>query len=308
MNKLTRYGLVMGAGIALLGMGGITAAFATGTVAEVAQNRISVMAQVQNENNDNGAQNGETVRNREEYRFLEREEMKIVVAEALGMTVAELDAAHDAGLTLAEIAEQQGVSLDEVEAAIYAAKVAAIDEAVAAGEITADQADAIIARLDLAQIARDIFDRDEMQAIVADVLGVTVEELEAARANGTARELFQNADHDAIRAALEAYRAEKVQEALDAGLITQEQADQLLAGPFRFGVRGPGMGPGGHRPGGHGDGAGPMNGDGANNAQQSGYGDGTCDGTCDGTMDGPGPNAGGNGTGQGNQNGNGQDA
>ena len=267
-------------------MGGITAAFATGTVAEVAQNRISVMAQTQNENNGNGPQNGDAFRHREQYRFLEREEMKAVVAEVLGMTVEELDAAHGAGMNLAEIAEQQGVSLDEVEAAIYAAKVAAIDEALAAGEITTDQADAIIARLDLAQIARDIFDRDEMQAIVADILGVTVAELEAARADGTARDLFLNADHDAIRAALEAYRAEKVQDALEAGLITQEQADQLLEGPARFGFRGPGMGPRGHHPGGHGPG----------------------DGTCNGRMGAPGPNAGGNGTGQGNQNGNGQDA
>ena len=202
------------------------------------------------------------------------------------MTVDELDAAHEAGLTLAEIAEQQGVSLDEVEAAIYEAKVAAIDEALAAGEITADQAEAIIARLDLAQIARDIFDRDEMQAIVADILGVTVEELEAARADGTARELFQNADHEAIRAALEAYRVEQVQAALDGGLITQEQADQLLEGPFRFGLRGPGFGPGGHHPGGHGPG----------------------DGNCDGPMSGRGPNGGNGGAGQGSQNGNGQDA
>ena len=270
MKKLTRFGLVMGAGIALLGMGGVTAAFAGGTVADMAQNRFSVMAQVQNENNEDGAQNGETIRNREEYRFLQREEMKTVVAEALGMTVAELDAAHDAGMSLADIAEQQGVSLDEVEAAIYDAKVAAIDEALAAGDITADQAEAIIARLDLAQIARDIFDRDEMKAIVADVLGVTVEELEAARADGTARELFQNADHDAIRAALEAYRAEQVQAALDDGLITQEQADQLLEGPFRFGLRGPGFGPGGHHHGGHGGGDGPMNGDGPSDSGSSG--------------------------------------
>ena len=215
MNKLTRYSLIMGAGVALLGLGSITAAFAAETTAE----QPLVVAQVANEAELQTAQveNEEAPRGRRGHRgmrFLDRDEMKAIVAEVLGMTVEELEAAREAGMTLEEIAAEQGVSLDEVEAAIFAAKVTAIDEAVAAGDISAEQGEAIVARLELASIARDIFDKDEMKAIVADVIGVTVAELEEARENGTARELFEDADHEAIQAALEAYRAEQIQEAL----------------------------------------------------------------------------------------------
>jgi hypothetical protein len=188
--------------------------------------------------------------------FLDRDVMKAAVADVLGLTVEELDAAHEVGQNLAEIAEAQGVRLDDVEAAIYDVKVASINDAVTAGEISEEQAADIIARLDLRQIARDIFDRDEMKAIVADVLGVTVEELEAAREAGTARELFEDADREAIEAAMEAYRAEQIQEALEQGLITQEQADQLSEGHFGRHGRGHGGrgGPGGR--GGNGSGPG----------------------------------------------------
>ena len=255
MKKLTRYGLIMGAGVALLGLGSITAAFAAETVAE----QPLVVAQVENEAELQTAQvEGEEAapegrRGQRGMRFLDRDEMKAIVADVLGITVEELEAAREAGMNLEEIAAEQGVSLDEVEAAIFDAKVSAVNEAVEAGEITAEQGEAIVARLELSNIARDIFDKDEMKAIVAEVIGVTVEELEEARENGTARELFEDADREAIQAAVEAYRAEQIQEALDAGLITPEQAEQLEefdGHRGRRGHRGPGNGPrgGGNAP------------------------------------------------------------
>ena len=245
MNKLTRYGLIMGAGVALLGLGSISAAFAAETTATDSLVLAQVEeAQVQTAQVETETPADEDALTRREGRrgmgFLDRDAMKAAVADVLGITVEELEAAREAGQNLSEIAEAQGVSLDDVEAAIYDAKLISINDAVVAGDITEEQAAEIIARLELSQIARDIFDRDEMKAIVADVLGVSVEELEAAREDGTARELFEDADREAIEAALEVYRAEQIQDALDQGLITQEQADELSEG--NFGRRGHGRG------------------------------------------------------------------
>lgn len=62
-------------------------------------------------------------------------------AEALGMDVADLAAERQAGKSLAEIAASKGVSTDSLISALLAAREAALDEAVASGRITQEQAD-----------------------------------------------------------------------------------------------------------------------------------------------------------------------
>jgi predicted transcriptional regulator len=67
------------------------------------------------------------------------------VAEALGLTPDELFAELHEGKTLSEIAEEQGVEMDEVREAVSAAQVeaqkAAIEQAVEDGRLTEEQAD-----------------------------------------------------------------------------------------------------------------------------------------------------------------------
>jgi len=165
-------------------------------------------------------------------RFLDREAMATVIADALGITVEELETAHEAGTKLPELAESLGVEMEVVEAAIESARAEAIAQAVADGTITQEQADTMAERAELRNIVRDIFDRDEMAAITADVLGMTVEELEAAREEGThLPELAEEAgvEMSVLTDAMEQAKADALQGAVDSGLITQEQADEIAS-------------------------------------------------------------------------------
>lgn len=91
-----------------------------------------------------------------------------------------------------------------------------------------------------------LMDHEVMQEAVADALGLSVEQLEAAKAEGkTMVELAaeQGVDLADVHEALQGVRAELIQQAVEDGTITQEQADRLLSRPLRLG------GPGGHHRG-----------------------------------------------------------
>ena len=169
----------------------------------------------------NGGKNG---------RFLDREAASATIADALGITVEELQAAHEEGTTLPDLAESLGVEMEVVEAAIEAARAEAIAQAVADGTITQEEADAMAERAELQNVIRDIFDRDAMTAVAADVLGLTVEELEAAKEDGVRfPELAEEAGIEitVLTDAMEQAKADALQSAVDSGLITQEQADEI---------------------------------------------------------------------------------
>jgi hypothetical protein len=67
------------------------------------------------------------------------------VAEALGLSEDDLRTALEDGRSLAEVAEEQGVDTQEVVDAIVAAQRERLDEAVADGDLTQEQADEIAA-------------------------------------------------------------------------------------------------------------------------------------------------------------------
>ena len=73
-------------------------------------------------------------------------------AKALGMTTDELSTELWGGKTLADIADEKGVDIADVQAAVEAAQVAetktAIEQAVTDGDITQDKADWLLAGLD----------------------------------------------------------------------------------------------------------------------------------------------------------------
>lgn len=185
--------------------------------------------------------------------FLTPEAQEAAIAEALGMTVDELEAARTEGQSLAEIAAAQDVDMADVRDAVEAAREQAIADAVASGEITQAQADALLSGEPLRLDFSSIFDSEAEQAAIADALGLTVEELEAAQAEGV--HIFdlaaqQDVDMADVQAAVEAYRAEALQAAVDAGTITQAQADAILSQEGCLGGLGGFAGPGGPR-GGH---------------------------------------------------------
>ncbi len=76
-----------------------------------------------------------------------REQIHAAIAEALGLTVEEFEAAIAAGKKLPQIAAEQGVALEDVWAAMRAAREAAIQQAVADGVITQEQANWMLSRM-----------------------------------------------------------------------------------------------------------------------------------------------------------------
>lgn len=179
------------------------------------------------------------------------------------------------------LAEALGISVEELETAQTAAREAAINQAVADGLITQEQADEM-----LANGGHNILGPGQMNNYLAEALGISVEELDAAInqvfadrlaemvADGTitqeqadmiqARRSVQDyVDVEALQATMQAAYQDAVNQALADGVITQEQADALLSeatsgfsgfGLPRFGGPGGHHGSGGHPhggPGGH---------------------------------------------------------
>lgn len=202
------------------------------------------------------------------------------LADALGITVEELQAAKAEALTaaldqavedgvitqeqadaillngggrgfrhLGEAIDQQtyladalGITVEELQAAKAEAQEAAISAALEAGTITQEQADYLQAK---SAIRANI----DQKAIVASVLGLTTEELEAARAEGTSpATLIEDAGLTVTEfqaAVTEAHQA-AVQALVADGTITQEQADLVESNSEGLGF-GRGFGGGGGR-------------------------------------------------------------
>ncbi len=181
----------------------------------------------------------------------DRTEQNAVLAEALGMTEDELQAARDAGQTLTEIAEAQGVDLDTLQATLSADRLEAMKttlaEKVAAGDITQAQADAMLLRMESSDFSGksgmkgNRGDHDfsqlpaEAQSALAAALNLSVEDLQAAIDGGqTLTEIAeaQGVDLDTLKSTLSADRLEAMKttlaEKVAAGDITQEQADAML--------------------------------------------------------------------------------
>jgi hypothetical protein len=82
------------------------------------------------------------------------------------------------------------------------------------------------------EILEQVIDRETLQAVTADALGLTVEELQAAKESGQRISEIaeaQDVDLEEVRAAVEEAKAEMVQQALDDELITEEQAECILS-------------------------------------------------------------------------------
>ncbi|MCW5865173.1 MAG: hypothetical protein KIT52_18945 [Anaerolineae bacterium] len=149
------------------------------------------------------------------------------------------------------LAEALGITVEELQAARETAYAAYLADAVAAGEITQAQADELLARQRLSSYI-------DHEALVAEALGLSVDELEAALAGGqslsdlmTAQGLTAETLQTALQTAYEAAIARAVAD----GVITQAQADAYLSASPNFGLFGGHHGFGGGR-GGHGHGGG----------------------------------------------------
>jgi hypothetical protein len=151
------------------------------------------------------------------------------------------------------LADALGISVGKLQAARAEAEAAALAEMVDAGYLTQEQADLMAAR----QALKGAIDKE---ALMAEALGINVDELQAAREEGTSMaELIDSLGLTASEVATAhqaAYEA-AVQQAVEDGVLTQAQADQILSsdlggrefGGF-FGGHGFHGGPGFHGKGG----------------------------------------------------------
>lgn len=125
------------------------------------------------------------------------------------------------------LAQELGITVEQLKAAKDAAYNRALDQAVQDGTLTQEQADLLKAK----QALRSYIDEE---AIVAEALGMTVEELQNAKAAGQSlAEILeaQGLDLATYRDALQQAYEDAVAQAVADGVITQAQADQILSGP-----------------------------------------------------------------------------
>lgn len=178
------------------------------------------------------------------------------VAELLGVSVEELEQAKE-DRTIGDLVEASGLTMEEFKEATQAIKADALQAAVDEGLITAEQAENLQnregkrGRRGGGNGVGNLIDREEAMQTVADILGISIEELEEARAEGTRLpELIEELglDEEAVKAELQAAKEAAVQQAVEDGTITQEQADRFLNGEGRGG-RGEGRGERGNRGG-----------------------------------------------------------
>ncbi|MCC6456023.1 MAG: hypothetical protein IT328_13805 [Caldilineaceae bacterium] len=169
------------------------------------------------------------------------------------------------------LAEALGISVEELQAAQTEARAAVIDEAVAEGRITQEQAEQMKQR-DVGRGWGRLDGDSDHTALLAEALGISVEKLQAAqdevRSNLIAEAVAagemtqEEADLMQARQALQEYLRDRmqtayeqaVQQAVTDGVLTQAQADQILSQDGPFGGRGFFGGPGffggrGMRPG-----------------------------------------------------------
>lgn len=178
------------------------------------------------------------------------------------------------------LAEALGITVEELQAAFQQAQLAALQQAVDEGLLTQPQADLMATRIKL----NHFIDREEL---AAKALGITVEQLQAARDEG--KTMFQlmnelGLDPVTVRTSMNTAYQEAVQDAVNQGVITQEQADVILSLPGagfsgprgRGGLRGfhgrGGFGQGFGGPGGFNPGFGGRGGFGPGFSGQDGFG------------------------------------
>ncbi len=136
----------------------------------------------------------------------------------------------------AALADALNISVDELDAAREAAWANLLDQAVADGHLTQSQADAMqdgdfSARGYLRELRQEYLPRETVAAVTAGALGLSVDDFNAALAAGQRLPEIaaaQGVELSAVREAVQAALAEALAQAVADGRLTQTQADRLL--------------------------------------------------------------------------------
>jgi len=167
------------------------------------------------------------------------------IAEILGMTPGELQQALSDGTTLGEAAVEQGMSVDELTAALSAGIESRVAEALADGKITQEKADEILAnsaeRIDRlinrshergqqGDRGERMERRAEAREAMAEFLGLSLDDMKEAYQDGsTLGEIAedQGISIDDLTTFMTDYANAEIDEALADGTITEERAEQF---------------------------------------------------------------------------------
>jgi len=196
--------------------------------------------------------------------ILTQDEAQEAMSTVLGMTTTGLqDALKEQ--TLAEIAKEKGVQMADIVLALETVRETTLRTAVEDGTLTQEQADLLASKLEESPAWSSRYDRMfedgkislDTALKIAQTLGMTVEDLQVALEQKTFFEIakeqnvaiadIQSAIEKAERAARASAFAEKLQQAVENGRMTQEQADlmgalyALRGDDFHAGALGMGM-------------------------------------------------------------------
>jgi len=168
------------------------------------------------------------------------------LAQELGMTPAEIGKALRSGQTLEEIAQAHGKTVQDVVDAIIAAEKARLDQAVADGKLTQEEADAILDRIDKKADAWTRMDGALMgnrpikgmrtSAIwvraAAEALDMPVADfMQALRSGQTPAQIAEahGSSGQALVDAIVSAQRERLEIAVSAGNMTQDRMDRILS-------------------------------------------------------------------------------
>jgi hypothetical protein len=165
-----------------------------------------------------------------------------IIQDATGLTREEIRTAVQDGSTIADLITANGGDVDSVIAELVAEATTHINERVAEGNITQEQADERLAELESNTTARlnGTFERPEgkrggkfgQSEIITTATGLTHAEIrDAVQGGSTVADLIEanGGDVDSVIAELVVEATTHINEKVAEGRITQEQADERLA-------------------------------------------------------------------------------
>ncbi len=172
--------------------------------------------------------------------------MDQALASALGITVEELQALQDSGETLWTYAQSLGWSFEDLQTLLSNVREAAVEAAVADGVLTSEQAEWILSRASggpmyagadaagqgaMASLGDNVL-QPYMDQALADVLGITAEELQALQDAGISLGMYAQSlgmSKEDLQALLANVRETAIDAAVADGALTPEQADHILS-------------------------------------------------------------------------------
>ncbi|MEJ2571819.1 MAG: hypothetical protein P8Y98_14900 [Anaerolineales bacterium] len=187
--------------------------------------------------------------------WLDGEIILAVYAEALGITPEEVEAAWAEGKTLTDLCDELGLDLEETRSQIddrlQTLRAEAIQQAVDDGEISQELADDLFERDFPLEHAWTGGGRDRFKTVPGAGRegffpheGPFDDQLRGWRESGLTLEQWaeeNDVDLDQLKADIQAEHEERVQQMLEEGIITEEQAQELLDQDFPEDFPGPRM-------------------------------------------------------------------